>query len=131
MYVDVQIRQANKHTEELCGDSVGWHRTESETVLVLADGLGSGVKANILSTLTAEILVKMLQEDVPLEDVIETVVGTLPICRVRKLAYATFTVVRVDHEDNGFRIINFDNPPPFYPTTGQYDRVSWRTMAGS
>lgn len=126
-FLDIHVQSLRKDGEELCGDTVKVLKTEPQTIVVLSDGLGSGVKANILSTLTAEILVKMLQEDVPLEDVIETVVGTLPICKVRQLAYATFTVVRVDHEDNSFRIINFDNPPAFYFRRGRLVRLAIRT----
>ena len=126
-FLDIHVQSLRKDGEELCGDTVKVLKTEPQTIVVLSDGLGSGVKANILATLTAEILVKMLEEDVPLEDVIETVVGTLPVCKVRKLAYATFTVVRVDHEDNSFRIINFDNPPAFYFRKGRLVRLPIRT----
>jgi hypothetical protein len=118
-FLDIQVQSLRKRGEELCGDTVKILRTEPRTIVVLSDGLGSGVKANILATLTAEILLKMIEEDVPLKDVLETVLGTLPICKVRKLAYATFTVVRIDHRDNAFRIINFDNPPPFYFRNGR------------
>ena len=126
-FLDVHFESLRKHGEELCGDTVKVLKTDDRTILVLSDGLGSGVKANILATLTSQILVKMLQEDVPLEDVIETVVGTLPICKVRKIAYATFTVVQVDQKSNTFRIINFDNPAPFFFRRGALIRLPIRT----
>ncbi len=110
VFLDICEQQFNKHGEELCGDSVRVRRLADRTILVLSDGLGSGVKASILSTLTAEILVKMLAESVPLDEVIATVIGTLPVCKVRQLAYATFTVVQILHEDYRFRVVNFDNP---------------------
>lgn len=125
-FLDITSNYLRKRGEELCGDTVRVRKTESQTIVVLSDGLGSGVKANILATLTAEILVKMLEEDVPLLDVIETVVGTLPVCKVRKLAYATFTVIRISHQDNGFRLINFDNPPPFFFRKGKLVRLPLR-----
>ncbi len=112
MYYDVQYRQLNKTCEELCGDSVGWHRGEQETMLVLADGLGSGVKANILATLTQKIALTMFKEHLPINEVVETLAGTLPTCKVRDLAYSTFTLIRVD-EDGGADIVEFDNPPTF------------------
>ncbi len=118
-FLDIHAQHLRKSGEELCGDTVKVLRAETQTIVVLSDGLGSGVKANILSTLTAEILVKMIQEEIPLEDVLETVLGTLPICKVRNLAYATFTAVRIDHTDYSFRILNFDNPPPFYFRKGK------------
>jgi hypothetical protein len=125
-FLDIHHQSLRKKGEELCGDTVRVLRTDSRTILVLSDGLGSGVKANILATLTAEILVKMIQEDVPLADVIETVVGTLPICKVRNIAYATFTAVRID-QDNSFQVINFDNPPPLYFRRRKLLPLAWRT----
>ncbi len=112
MYVDVQIRQMNKFSEELCGDSVGWHRTESETVLVLADGLGSGVKANILSTITQRIALLMFKERLPIDEVVETIASTLPVCKVRHMAYSTFTLIRIA-SDGATDIVEYDNPPVF------------------
>jgi hypothetical protein len=113
-FLDVCDLSLNKSGEELCGDKVKIYRSEHKTIIVLSDGLGSGVKANILATLTAEIIVTMMKANVPLNEVMATVIGTLPICKVRKVAYATFTIIEVDHPVNQFRIINFDNPPVLY-----------------
>lgn len=119
LFLDLRTESLKKHGEELCGDTVKTARTDDKLIAVLSDGLGSGVKASILATLTAEILVKLFQENVPLEAVIETVIGTLPICKVRKIAYATFTVLQVDQRTGEFQVINFDNPPPFHFQSGK------------
>jgi hypothetical protein len=126
-FLDIHDASLKKDGEELCGDVVKSVKTESQTIAVLSDGLGSGVKATILATLTSEILVKMLLEDVPLEDVIETVIGTLPICKVRNIAYATFTVVQIGNADNRFRVINCDNPPTFYFRRGKPEHLPAHT----
>ncbi len=118
-FLDVYSASLNKTGEELCGDKVKTLKTESKTLVVMSDGLGSGVKANILATLTAEIIITMLRADVPLKEVIATVIGTLPICRVRKVAYATFTIVEIDHATNCFKVTNFDNPPVVYVRGGR------------
>ncbi|HBB34020.1 MAG TPA: serine/threonine protein phosphatase [Cyanobacteria bacterium UBA8803] len=118
-FFDIYDFSLNKKGEELCGDKVKFIKTEDKTIIVLSDGLGSGVKANILATLTTEILITMLNADVPLAEVIETTIGTLPICKVRKIAYATFTIIRINHKTNQFTVINFDNPPIFYFKKGR------------
>ncbi|OCR00414.1 serine/threonine protein phosphatase [Oscillatoriales cyanobacterium USR001] len=118
-FFDICNLSLNKKGEELCGDKVKFRKTDKKTTIVLSDGLGSGVKANILATLTTEILITMLTADVPLEEVIKTVIGTLPICQVRNIAYATFTIIQINHETNRFKVINFDNPPIFYLRKGK------------
>lgn len=88
------------------------------TTLVLADGLGSGVKANILSTLTSKILCTMIADGADIEDSVSTLVSTLPVCKERELAYSTFTVVRLDDSGRG-RMIEFDNPEAVYYSGGK------------
>lgn len=119
LYFDTFSLSLNRHGEELCGDQVKILRTPGSLLAVLSDGLGSGVKANILARLTTEILATMFRERIPLKEVLETVVGTLPTCRVRKIAYAAFEVVEVELETGAFRVINFDCPPPFHLRAGR------------
>ena len=126
-FLDIYELSLNKKGEELCGDKVKYRKTENKTTIVLSDGLGSGVKANILATLTTEILITMLNADVALEEVIKTVIGTLPICQVRKIAYATFTIIQINHKDNKFKVINFDNPPIFYFKKGKLIKLESHT----
>jgi hypothetical protein len=99
-----------KHGEELCGDWVKVASTEEDLVVVLSDGLGSGVKANILATLTAEIAADMLEKGASIDEVVETLVETLPECQVRHLAYATFAVMRI-HKAREAYLAEYDSPP--------------------
>ena len=99
----------NKHGEELCGDRVESTVVGDYTTLVLADGLGSGVKANILSTLTSKILCTMVSSEVSIEDCIETIVQSLPVCKVRGVAYSTFSVIHINSVGKG-SLFEFDNP---------------------
>jgi hypothetical protein len=100
----------NKAGEELCGDSVIIRSGADSFVAVLSDGLGSGVKANILSTLTAEIAAHMFDSGGSVEEVMQTLVETLPECSVRKLAYATFSVLTVKNGREA-SLFEFDSPP--------------------
>jgi len=109
----------NRQGEELCGDQVKILRTADRTIVVLSDGLGSGVKANILARLTTEIIVTMIRANAPLEEVMETVVGTLPSCKVRKIAYATFIIIEIQHRTGDFKMISFDSPPVFLLKQGR------------
>jgi serine phosphatase RsbU (regulator of sigma subunit) len=98
-----------KHGEELCGDWVKITTTPEDLIVALSDGLGSGVKANILATLTAEIASSMLVRGASIDDVVETLAETLPECRVRHLAYATFAVLRVYHGREAY-LVEYDSP---------------------
>jgi hypothetical protein len=107
---DMGFVNLNKHGEELCGDHVEITPLEDKlTVMVLADGLGSGVKANILSTLTAKIISTMMANSLAVEDCVDTITSTLPICKVRQAAYSTFTIIRISDNQEA-EIIQYDNP---------------------
>lgn len=109
IYIDAYWRSLNHYGEELCGDRVQIRRSEDCMVMVLADGLGSGVKANILSTLTSTILSEMIFSGMLLSDAVETIADTLPVCRERGVAYSTFTIVQI-YYDGAAYIAEFDNP---------------------
>ncbi|MBM6751942.1 SpoIIE family protein phosphatase [Mediterraneibacter glycyrrhizinilyticus] len=107
--IDVSWKSLNKQGEELCGDKVEVLKTEDSDIVILADGMGSGVKANILATLTSKILGTMLREGASIESCVETVAKTLPICKIRKVAYATFSILQIFHSGEAY-LAEFDNP---------------------
>ena len=118
MHVDTAYRSLFKYGEELCGDNVRITRTEDSVFAVLADGLGSGVKGNILSTLTSTIISTMLTEGAAMEQAVETIVSTLPICSVRKLAYSTFSVLQIKDTGEAY-LAEFDNPACIFIRNGE------------
>lgn len=109
LYYEWGMRQLLKHNEELCGDSIVVSRHADSVTLALSDGLGSGVKANILATLTTRIAMGMLENDLPLGEVVQTLTETLPVDRVRKLAYSTFAIAQFFKQGTA-RIVEFDSP---------------------
>lgn len=107
---DIGYVTLTKTGEQLCGDHVELvQQADGSVVLVLADGLGSGVKANILSTLTSKIISTMIANGLTLEDCVSTIAATLPVCAERKVAYSTFTILRIVDCAEA-ELIQYDNP---------------------
>lgn len=107
---DIGYKSVNHYGEQLCGDHVDVvEQGENSTVIVLADGLGSGVKASILSTLTSKIISTMMAEGISLEECVSTIAATLPICSVRGVAYSTFTIIHIIDNETA-EVIQYDNP---------------------
>ncbi len=108
--VDIGYKSINHYGEQLCGDHIDVvEQNENSTVIVLADGLGSGVKASILSTLTSKIISTMMAANLPLEECVSTIAATLPICSVRGVAYSTFTIIHLINHATA-ELIQYDNP---------------------
>ena len=107
---DIGYKSINHVGEELCGDHVDvGEENENSTVIVLADGLGSGVKASILSTLTSKIISTMMAAGLPIEECVTTIAEALPVCSVRGVAYSTFTIIHILNNEIA-EIIQYDNP---------------------
>ena len=107
--VDICWKSFNKNREELCGDKVEVLKTEDSSIIILADGMGSGVKANILATLTSKILGTMFREGAAIDACVETIARTLPICKEREVAYATFSILQIFRDGEAY-LVEYDNP---------------------
>lgn len=107
---DIGWKSINHVGEQLCGDHVDIvEQDENSTVIVLADGLGSGVKASILSTLTSKIISTMMASGLSIEECVKTIAATLPICSERGVAYSTFTIIHLINNETA-ELIQYDNP---------------------
>ncbi|CCZ85146.1 stage II sporulation protein E (SpoIIE) [Firmicutes bacterium CAG:631] len=116
---DIGYHSLYKYGEELCGDHIEVvEQQENTSVIVLADGLGSGVKANILSTLTSKIISTMMANQLSIEECVSTIASTLPVCQVRKVAYSTFTIIRIVNYEYA-EIYQYDNPHLIFIRDGQ------------
>lgn len=124
--IDVAWKSLNKYKEELCGDKVEIVKTKDSDIVVLADGMGSGVKANILSTLTSKILATMLYEGAGIEACVDTIAKTLPICQERKVAYATFSILQIFHNGEAY-LVEYDNPDCVFIRDGKIIKYPYET----
>jgi hypothetical protein len=127
VYVETSANSLIKYGEELCGDKVEIIRNNEGVTVVLADGLGSGVKANILASLTSKIAATMLSEGADIVEVVETVASTLPVCREREIAYSTFSILRLDN-NGAARLVEFDNPDAILLRDGKEVTLSKQTL---
>lgn len=124
---DIGYKSLIKYGEQLCGDMIEMITPdENSTVVVLADGLGSGVKANILATLTSKIISTMMANSMSVEECVATVADTLPVCKVRGVAYSTFTILRIE-DNREAEIIQYDNPRTIVLREGKALEYSYTT----
>jgi hypothetical protein len=116
--LDVATSYLPKRGEEVCGDTSEVIRGNDATTIIFSDGLGSGIKASILSILTTKIASGLLQRRVEIEEVFETIADTLPICKVRNLAYSTLSILQI-FNDGTSHLIEYDNPPLIFLRNGE------------
>jgi hypothetical protein len=114
-----------KFGQEVCGDNVEIIKKENKTIIVLSDGLGSGIKANILSTLTSKIASGLIAKELPLQEILSTILATLPVCEIRGIAYATLAFLVIDSEHN-LRLIEIDSPAAFLYRDGKVVKLNYQ-----
>ena len=107
---EIHYAQKNKAGESVCGDTIKIKKSEGKTVVSISDGLGSGVKASILSTLTASMATTMVFNGVPISEVFQSIISTLPICKVRGISYATLATCLIDCVTEKCTIFEYDFP---------------------
>ena len=128
---EIGYKSINHDGEQICGDHIDIvEQSGDSTVIVLADGMGSGVKASILSTLTSKIISTMMAADLPLEECVSTIAATLPVCSVRGVAYSTFTIMHIINSRT-IELIQYDNPHIIYIRDGDlYDYAKTEVNIG-
>jgi hypothetical protein len=109
-FMDVDHHQMCKAGNAVAGDVFTSGRAADDSIVtVLADGLGSGIKANVLATLTARMAAHFVMNDMDIRRSAEIIISTLPICAERKIGYSTFTVTRIARTGE-VSLIEYDNP---------------------
>ncbi len=111
-FLEMECCQLTKDGQSACGDDFQWERLENENrnIAVLSDGLGSGIKANLLANMTTTMALKFMKSNMDILQSAETIMDTLPVCEYRKISYATFTVF--DMRTGGkTKVVEMGNPP--------------------
>ena len=110
-FIEVGHYQARKHSQSAGGDAFFSQKGEADgrVITALSDGLGSGIKAGVLATLTATMAMKFVALDIPIKRAANIIKNTLPDCKDRGISYATFTLVDVG-PNAPVRIMEYDNP---------------------
>lgn len=111
IFVEIHCEQRNHDGERICGDVFLSEKVKEENrfIAVLSDGLGHGVKANVLASLTAKMALNFTREHKDFKRTAEIIMKTLPECSERKINYSTFTIVDIEL-DNKTYILEYDNP---------------------
>ncbi len=121
MFIDIDCNQTKKYNQNAYGDyfTSKKYQDEAKLIAVLSDGLGSGIKANILSCMTATMLLKFIEGDqIPISKAAEIIMNSLPVCQVRKISYSTFSAIEADEEGN-CKIVEEGNPEFIWIRNGE------------
>lgn len=111
-FVEVAHYQLYKYNQRTGGDIFISQKNQSDgrVITTLSDGLGSGIKAGVLATLTATMATKFIAYDIPIRKAAEIIMNTLPADSEKGISYATFTLVDVE-PNSTIKIVEYDNPP--------------------
>lgn len=128
-HIEVGSHQRSHAGERICGDMLLSQKVkeESRTVVVLSDGMGHGVKANMLATLTAKMALSFTIEHKDVNKIAEIIMNTLPVCSERKISYSTFTIVDIEH-DGQTTILNYDNPDAIVMRGDEKLELEWENI---
>lgn len=128
-YIEVNSQQRNYDGERICGDVFLYRyiKEEDRVIAVLSDGMGHGVKANVLATLTATMALNFTREHKEVDRIAEIIMNTLPVCSERKISYSTFTIVDIESSGRA-NILEYDNPSTIILRGCQILDPGWKTV---
>lgn len=128
-YIEVNSQQRNYDGERICGDVFLYRyiKEEDRVIAVLSDGMGHGVKANVLATLTATMALNFTREHKEVDRIAEIIMNTLPVCSERKISYSTFTIIDIESSGRA-NILEYDNPSTIVLRGKEIFDPSWKKV---
>lgn len=121
IFIEIDCFQKNKAGNIVCGDSFMSQRLQAEDriISVLSDGLGSGIKASVLSTMTVSMAMHYTAMNESILQTALSIINTLPQDLVRKISYSTFCIFDIDRLGNT-KIIEYESPAVCLFRRGQF-----------
>lgn len=128
IFIDTAHRSLNHYGERICGDGFMLRKLAfgKRTVAVLSDGMGHGVRANILSTFTSTMLLNFIATQEDITETAEMILKMLPVNPSNNVSYSTFTITDIDHRTGNVNIIQHDNPPAILLRNGIPAELGWK-----
>ena len=129
MFIDIACAQKKKYNQNAYGDYFTSIRFPhmNRVVAVLSDGLGSGIKANILACMTSTMLLKFLENNSDIENSCEIIMNSLPVCKVRGISYSTFSAIDC-YENGKAKIVEEGNPDFIWIRKGEILKPEYQTI---
>jgi hypothetical protein len=128
-FIEISCQQRNHGDERVCGDVFLSRRIREEgrIVVVLSDGMGHGIKAKLLATLTSTLAVNFTQEHKNIDRIAEIIMGTLPVDSEKHLNFSTFTIIDMD-EGGNVSILEYENPKTLFLRGSQMLEPGWNCI---
>lgn len=129
MFIDIACAQKKKYNQNAYGDffTSGRFPNLNRVVAVLSDGLGSGIKANILACMTSTMLLKFLENNSDIEKACEIIMNSLPVCKVRGISYSTFSAIDC-YENGKAKIVEEGNPDFIWIRNGEVLKPEYQVI---
>ena len=129
MFIDIACSQKKKYNQNAYGDFFASNRfvNMNRVVAVLSDGLGSGIKANILACMTSTMLLKFMENNSDIEKSCEIIMNSLPVCKVRGISYSTFSAIDC-YENGKAKIVEEGNPDFIWIRNGEVLEPNYQTI---
>ncbi len=117
IHTDIFSLQTSKKPGMPFGDVLGFRHNTDATTIILADGLGSGIKANITAQMCVSRLLSLIDHGATLREAFSAIVKTMNSAWGRHEAFSVFSVARI--LSNGYTtVLSYDSPPPLIVSQG-------------
>lgn len=116
--------QLAKHGHNYCGDVFKVNRTAEATLALLADGMGSGIPANMSANLVIEYFLGLLSEGFTIVEAAKNSLRSLRSAKLNDGPWSAFNVARIA-ADGEAQIYSYESPLPLLITAHGVEDVNF------